>query len=376
MSVFEEEMDEEYWSDQAEDMGEELGVDVREGSVFMDMQMGHCMRVAKFYGDLSMLHDMIMPDTASGELLTEYAALDNVYRNQATASCWSVLFEGVTPEAGMEFMCGDAYLTLLDVDGVLCLVANEPGEENNALLPGSDLIPVDNIDDLESATLGELIIPGKAEESDESLLARWQASKVNPEANSNVPQMKLLCEQHESIGRAKILSLWGGENTVKAVLLSKMGQNVPDEVVEEIQEYIDPIEKGYEAVVDGKTYIFGDGLGEGAANIGLHFLAASAMPVNLTIEADVDLKEGYTREQVVNAARGQITAYLAKIALETPDKDSVTVRISSIGSIITALPGVLDYDYDSLTINGSGGNIEIDRESVAVLGEVAFNVGT
>ncbi len=374
--MFTEEMDEEFWSDLAEDMGEELGVDVREGSVFMDMQMGHCMRVAKFYGDLSMLHDMMMPDTATGEFLTEYAAQDNVYRTVATSSCWSALFEGVTPETGTEFMCEDTYFTLSNVDGVLCLVANEPGEGSNTLLPGSDLIPVDNIDDLESATLGELILPGMAEESDESLLARWQTSKIRPATNSNVPQLKLLCEQHESIGRAKILALWGGENTVKAVLLSKMGQNVSNEVVAAVQQYIDPIEKGYEVVVNGKTYTFGDGLGEGAANIGLHFLAASAEPVYLAITADVDLKEGYTREQVINAARGQITAYLTRIALEAPDKGSATVRISNIGSIITALPGVLDYDYDSLKINGSGGNLEIDRESVAVLAEVVLNADT
>lgn len=374
--MFTEEMDEEFWSDLAEDMGEELGVDVREGSVFMDMQMGHCMRVAKFYGDLSLLRDMMMPDTAVGEFLTEYAAQDNVYRTTATSSCWSAQFEGVVPETGTEFMCEDTYFTLSDVEGILCLVANEPGEESNALLPGSDLIPVDNIDDLESATLGELIIPGMAEESDESLLARWQSSKINPEANSNVPQMKLLCEQNESIGRAKILPLWGGENTVKAVLLSKMGQNVSDEVVSEVQQYIDPIEKGYEVVINGKSYIFGDGLGEGAANIGLHFLAASAEPVYLTVTATVDVKEGYTRDQVVNAARGQITAYLARIALESPDKEFTTVRISNIGSIITELPGVLDYDYDSLTINGSGGNVEIDQESVAVLAEVVLNAET
>ena len=351
--MFGDEMDEEYWTDLAEDMGEGLGVDVREGSVFMDMQIGHCMRVAKFYADLTLLHEMMMPDTAKGEFLTEYAALDNVYRNAAVASCWNALFEGNTPEAGTEFMCEDTYLTLTDVDGVLCLVANEPGEDSNALLPGSDLIPVDNIDNLESA--------------------RWQSSKLNPEANSNVPQLKMLCEQHESIGRAKILSLWGGENTVKAVLLSRIGQNVSEEIVAEVQEYMDPIEKGYEVVVDGDTYVFGDGLGEGAVNIGLHFLAASAEPVYLTITATIDLKEGYTREQVENAARGQITAYLAKIALEATDKTLTTVRISNIGSIITALPGVLDYDYDSLMINGSGENVDIDQESVAVLAEVVLN---
>ena len=91
--MFGDEMDEEYWTDLAEDMGEGLGVDVREGSVFMDMQIGHCMRVAKFYADLTLLHEMMMPDTAKGEFLTEYAALDNVYRNAAVASCWNALFE-------------------------------------------------------------------------------------------------------------------------------------------------------------------------------------------------------------------------------------------------------------------------------------------
>ena len=374
--MFDEEIDEEYWSAQAEELGEELGVDVREGSVFMDTQIGHCMRVAKFYGDLALLHEMIMPDTAVGEFLTEYAAQDNVYRTAATSSYWSVVFEGNTPEAGAEFMCDDTYLTLTDMAGILCLVANEAGEESNALMPGSDLIPVDNIDDLEGATLGELIVPGMAEESDENLLARWQNSKINPQENSNMPQIKLLCEKNENIGRAKIFPLWGGANTVKAVLLSKLGQNVSDEIVEEVQRYIDPIENGYEVIVDGKSYIFGDGLGEGAANIGLHFLAVTAKPVYLTVTVDVDLKEGYTREQVVDAARSQIVAYLSRITLETPDKTSVTVRISNIGSIITALPGVLDYDYDSLMINGSGENVEIGQESVAILAEVVLNADT
>lgn len=373
--MFDEETDEEYWSDLAEQIGEELGVDVREGSVFMDMQIGHCMRTAKFYGDLSLMHEMMMPDSARGEFLTEYAALDNVYRIAATPSCWSAVFQGCTPEAGAEFMCDDTYLTLTDVGGVLCLVANEPGEEGNKLVPGSDLIPNDNIDDLESATLGELIAPGKPEETDEDLLVRWQSSKINPQANSNISQIRLLCEQAEGIGKAKIFPLWGGANTVKAVLLSKLGRNVPDEIVDAVQAYIDPIEKGYEVVVDGESYTFGDGLGEGEANIGLHFLAVSAKPVFLTVSVSVSLKDGYAIEQVAEDAESRISAYLSRIALDAAGMNLSIVRISNIGSIITSLSGVLDYDYDSLTINGSEENMAIDQESVAILSEVVLNAG-
>ncbi len=375
--MFEDEKDEEYWSDLAEEMGEDLGVDVREGSVFMDTQMGHCIRTAKFYSDLSFMHDMMLPSTAEGEFLEEYAALDNVYKEQAEPSYWSAIFEGPTPAAGTEFMCGDGdtYLTLTEVDGMLCLMANEPGSESNTLVPGSILIPVDNID-LESAALGEMIVPGKAAETDESLRSRWQNSKINPETNNNAAHIRLLCEENKNVGRAKVLPLWGGPNTVKVVLLSTLGQNVSDEVAAEVQEYMDPIQKGYEVLVGGNTYVFGDGLGEGATNIGLHLLAVSAIPVYLTVKADVELREGYTPTQVVSAAQGQIIAYLTRIALETPDKSPVTVRISNIGSIITELPGILDYDYDSLTINGSGDNLQIDQESVGVLAEVMFNVGS
>lgn len=370
--MYENEKDEEYWMELAEEKGEELGVDTREGSVYMDTQSGHCIRTAKFYSDLEIIHESMMPDSATGEFLTQYAAIDSVTRRAATCSCWSANFVGTVPEEGTEFMCGGYYFTWKDVSGVMCLVSNDAGEYTNLISPGEDLIPVDNIDDLGSATLGELIVPGKAEETDEALRMRWRELKINPAANSNVPQIKMMCEELEGIGRAKIFPLWGGANTVKAVLFSTLGQNISEALVNDVQELIDPVEKGYVVEVDGNTYIFGDGLGEGMMNIGLHFLAASATPVNIVITANIELQSGYTQRQITEETTNKVITYLSKLALETPDKREVVVRISSIGSIIANVDGVLDYDYDSLCINGMGENITIDEESVAVLEEIVF----
>lgn len=370
---FEDEVSESYWETKAREMGENLGVDTREGSVYMDTQEGHILRVTKFYNDLNSVYEMFAVDTCGGDILTEYAAKDGIYRNEASPSRWSAVFDGSTPESGAVFMCGDYYLTWKPYDDDLVLEANTGGSETNGLVPGSILVPLENVDGLVSATLGNLITPGVDEESDDTLRARWRTAKSGPAENGNKQHYKTWCESVAGIGRARILPLWGGENTVKAVLFSSDGVNVPDELVAEVQAYIDPIEDGYKVVVDGKTYTFGDGMGEGVANMGAHFLAASAEPVKLKVSADIAVRGGYTVEQAVKDATEQIKAYLKELSLGTDDSSNEIVRISSIGSIINGLDAVLDYDYDTLTINGGASNITIDINSVAVLSEVVFN---
>lgn len=182
--MYENEKNEKYWLDLAEDKGEELGVDTREGSVYIDTQAGHCMRTAKFYNDLEIAHEAIMPDTATGDILTQYAAMDGIYRIAATSSYWTADFVGTEPSEGSEFMYNGYYFTYKNIDGVKYLVSNDLGESTNSLPSGEDLIPVEGNGDLESATLGELVISGKSEEKDDVLRARWRESKANPRITS------------------------------------------------------------------------------------------------------------------------------------------------------------------------------------------------
>lgn len=370
METFENEVDEEFWMNQAEELGESLDVDTREGSVYMDAAAGHCIRTAKFYSDLASVYEILAVDTCGGDVLTEKAAMDGIIRSPATSACWSAEFEGAVPETGDEFMVGNIYLVWTPVGEEFYLVAEETGTLANRLSSGEELIPVDNVEDLISATLGELVIPGTDEESDEHLRTRWKEAKQGPEENGNRQHYKTWCESVQGIGRARIIPLWAGENTVKAVLFSSDGTNVSDELVSKVQEYVDPIEDGYVVDVDGKTYTMGDGMGEGVANMGAHFLAVSANPVKLTVHAYVDIKEGYTIESAKKSATEQITAYLKRLALESLDSTNTTVRINNIGSLIYELDEVLDYS--ELRINDQDKNITIDFDSVAVLSEVVF----
>lgn len=371
--MFEEEKSEEYWMEEAEDLGDALGVDTREGSVYMDMAAGHCIRIAKFYNDLDMMAGMLADDTAAGDILTEKAARDNVERHPATPSFWEAVFEGAVPEEGTEFLCGKHTFRWERVGGVFYLVSKASGMGTNRLESGAELIPAQNIHNLSKAVLGKLVIPGKEEENDNDLRARWQAEKRTPSKNGNRQHYKTWCEEVAGVGRAKILPLWGGSLTVKAVLFSDTGGNVPADIVQAVQSYVDPIEEGYPVNKGGKTYIFGDGVGEGVANLGAHFLAESAEPVELIVSAEVSLVEGYVLERVRDVASQKIADYLSRIALQSQDNVATIVRVSTIGSIIAELDGILDYDYDSLQINGKTENVIVDVASVAVLSEVVFH---
>lgn len=370
--MFDEEKDEEYWLELAEEMGADLGVDTREGSVFMDMAAGHCIRIAKFYNDLDLVMEMVADDTAAGDILTEKAARDNIERFPASPAYWTGVFTGGTPKEGDRFFCGEHSFVWQYVGDMGYLVSETAGVDVNLLEPGAELVPEDTIEDLESAVLGQLAVMGRAEESDESLRSRWKAEKRMPSKNGNKVHYKTWCEEVDGVGRARILPLWGGNLTVKAVLLSETGKDVSEDIVHAVQEYVDPIKIGYPVLVNEKTYIFGDGFGEGAANIGTHFLAESAIPFELEVSVKVDLADGYMMNEVKAAAAGRIEAYLARIALQSQEDKEMVVRISTIGSIIAELEGVLDYDYDSLLINGAAENVMVDVSSVAVLSEVMF----
>ena len=76
--MYENEQSEDYWKAIAEDMGEALNVDTREGSVYMDAAAGHILRITKFYNDLTQLQTMYSVNTTYGDILTEAAARDGI----------------------------------------------------------------------------------------------------------------------------------------------------------------------------------------------------------------------------------------------------------------------------------------------------------
>lgn len=350
---------EDFFLEQARDMGQKLGVDTRQGSVYMDAAAGHSLRAAKFYNDLSTAFNMMAFDTCTGEILDEKAKERQIYRKEATPSYYNATFEGVgaIDMLGNRFLVGGYYFVLAIRDSNYYLMSEVNGSETNYILPGEPVIPMRNTQGLTSAVLGELYLPGTDLEDDESFRKRYQSAVSNPPENGNKQQYKIWCEAYEGIGRAIIKSLAYGPNTVQAILISADGVAPTEALINEIQEDIDP---------------GSEGLGEGKAFVGCKFYAEPAKEIPIDLMFRAELSGGYTLDTALESAKKDLTEYLKDIALNASDKGNMIIQYVKVVAILADTPGI--SDFTDLTINGGTGNINIKEGGVGVLGEVSVDV--
>ena len=196
---------------------------------------------------------------------------------------------------------------------------------------------------------------------------------AGPAENGNRQHYKTWCESIDGVGRARIVPLFAGENTVRAVLYDAEGKPCSQDVVDAVQEYIDPITQNYEFTDEGgNTYICGDGWGDGVANMGEHFLATAAIELGIYISFTATPMGGATAEAIQAATEEVIEDYLTELMVDTEEGEDVIVRISAIGALISDLDEVVDYE--NLTLNGGTVNVVVSDGYAAVLKEVTVSV--
>lgn len=349
------------------------GIDTRQGSIFYDAVSGIALKIAELYTDLDLVFTLTQVDTTGGEYLDTKASEYGLTRHAATPAQYYVTFTGTTPDVGERFFTDGSYFVLGKTDGdVLYLEAETAGTAMNSIDSGTPAVPVNNISGLESAAFGVIMQYGTDTEDDDSLRQRVREKIGGPAENGNKQHYKTWCESFDGVGKARIFPLWNGANTVKAVLINPLGLPCSDELVADVQNYVDPANNGYTATVDGVTYTVGDGLGEGVANLGAHFTAASALPLTVSVSFTAELASGYTLADAKAEFETAMTAYLKNMVLTAENPLDVVVRVSGIGAIIAGLDAVLDYS--DLTLNGGTANIAPGDNYVPVLGEVTVNV--
>lgn len=349
---------EDYFMEKAREMGDELEVDTREGSVYMDAASGHCIRTAKFYEDLRSIFNLLFSDTCTGDVLDEWAAQKQVYRKAATSSYYVPVFDGVAPDdmVGDRFMVGGYYFVMVQDGEDFYLQSEITGTQTNYLLKGDRLIPVRNTIGLKSATLGEMYAAGTDRESDESLRERWIESLSEPAENWNEQQYKNCCEAYDGVGRAIIAPLAYGPCTVKALIISSEGTAPSESLIKKIQDEMDP---------------GSEGLGRGKVLIGCKFYAVAAGHEAVNISFDVVIASGYSLKNTKEAVRQELIRYMKDIALDTPDEENMVVQYMKVIGILANTVGI--KDLANLMLNGLAENVIIGAENVPVLGELAMN---
>lgn len=323
---------------QAIEMGDELGVDTNQGSIYRDACDGHITRVAKFFDDLSQVSEIISINTCTGDVLDERLYEHGMARTPAddTAAAYKVVFVGAEPEEGDVMACDDHDFTAnKDSDGNWLLTSVETGTALNGLVPGLPVVPEIDVDDMISATLGELVTPALDMEDDDSARTRLLERLSRQTGNGNKSDIENWCKSIDGVGAAIVTPCWNGAGTVKAVIISTDGGVPSDDVVNAVQTAIDP----------GTT-----GMGEGMAPIGCKFTAEAAAACVINIKASITLDSNAVITGVQTDFTNQMKGYFKNLVLAGNESTSFTQ--SRILALLLTTDGVTECS--NLVINPSG----------------------
>lgn len=335
-----------------------LNVDKREGSLIYNALAPAAFELAQMYVELENWLSLVFAHTSSGVYLDKRCNEIGIQRNPATKAIRKGEFNIEVP-VGTRFGIDNITYKVIEIienhDYKLeCETAGETG--NNQI---GALLPIDYVDGLTNATLTDVLIPGEDEETDESLLNKFNTRVKKSSTSGNIYHYLEWTNEVDGVGAARIIPLWSGQNTVKILIVGGDMLPASSELIADVQEYIDPSSEG---------------IGHGKAPIGATCTVASVESTSLDITANIS---GTSASNVVDNFSQKLKEYFKElITNDWQTKDNYVVSYAKIGSLL--LESIADaggIDYSNLTINAGNSNIQLSNK-IPVIGTVTLNDAT
>lgn len=323
-----------------------------------DITASFAIEAAKIYKEAEDIKAKLDVENLSGEELTRRVyQLTGVERREAVKAVGFVTVTGTgTVPIGTIFSTENniQFITIKKAEvvesGKIEIEAVAAGPEGNVGTGSITKIPV-KIPGITAVINEEPTRNGYIEETDKELLQRFYDDLQKPVVSGNKAHYEKWALEMAGVGAAKCFSLAFGPNTVEVCIVGNDGRAATSELIENVQNYIDPNSSG---------------LGEGEAPAGAYCTVTTASEVEINITATVVLAQSYEVQAVQTAVKEEVTKLLKEKAF-----NSDYISMAQIGNIIFTTPGVLDYSH--LQLNGSGANISIGEREVAVLGTVVLS---
>lgn len=385
------------------------GLDKREGSVIYDAIAPAALELSNFYLNLDMVLDEVFAESASYYYLTKRAAERGLLPKEETNA--TLMMKVVPTETqisiGDRFNLDELNYTVTSIiDGnagtyqVQCETAGVIGNQQlGALIP----IETENeLNNMESVTLEEVLIPGEDEEDVETFRERYFASFNNEAFGGNKADYIEKVNNIDGIGGCKPIRTWsGGYNparmiptttvqtwfeqqseetldaevyawlstiynasinklltvggTVKLIIINSEFRKPSATLVQTVQEEIDPTNT--------------TGEGDGVAPIGhvVNVVGVKEIPVNVTLSA-VEYETGYSFDTLKDAIETTIDNYFFDLRQAWASSDNLIVRTSQIEAQLLLMSGIVDIQ--GVLLNGQEGNITLDNDSIPIRGDV------
>ena len=219
----------------------------------------------------------------------------------------------------------------------------------------NELSPIEYIEGFNIGELKELLSPARNEEETEAFRKRYLSIMAEEQgAGGNRAQYRKIMLETAGVGACKIYRVTKEERRIKIYFLNNLFQVPSDELVSEVQEIVDPIEK--------------QGEGEGEAPI-FHIVDIyPCLQEKIKIEADITIDTGYSWEDMLPSVQSKVDGYFLELAKNWENEDHVIVRILRINTAIASVEGIVDIQNTAL--NERQENLILEANTIPVRGKI------
>lgn len=325
--------------------------DKREGSVIFNALAPSAAELAEAYIMLNILNDESYVDTASYNGLVKKCKERGIFPQEATNTIAKGEFNIDIPLGSRFSLDNFNYVAIEKIStGIYKLQCEDTGP----ILNLGNLIPIEYIEGLETATLTEILVNGEYDEDEESLRKRYYNSLESEAYGGNIADYKEKVNKLQDIGGVKVYPVWKGGGTTKLVIINSNFDVPSTTLVNEAQEKIDPI--------------LNQGKGLGIAPIGhtVTVIGVESVPINIT--TNITYQDGWNFEELKNSLEKCIDDYFKELNKSWESSENIVVRISQVETRILNLEGVLDIE--NTLINNIASNYIVDKDSIVKRGDI------
>ena len=325
------------------------------GYFLWDVLKGVAIGIKNLYSQLLVVSEKIDVENLTGNELDRFVSQrTGIERRTATYSTGILTVTGNgTVEKGsffetkglVRFVATET--TVIEGEKDITVQAVNAGISGNVPPETVTQIPI-TITGITKCTNKSAFTGGYREESDEELRIRYYEDLQQPIISGNKNHYIKWAKEVPGVGKAKCFSLAFGPNTVEVCVIGNDGLPASPELIEDVQNYIDP----------GST-----GKGEGEAPAGAYCTVTTATDVKINITGNVKIIAGYNFDVVKKEIETNIKEFLKEKSFDVD-----YISYAQIANVIFNTSGI--EDYSELQLNGSISNIPVGEREVATLGEV------
>ena len=325
-----------------------------------------------FYLSLDQVQKAAFIQTAVGQSLDYLAVIGGLTRYPASAAVRLGVFNTAVP-------IGSRFSTINGADSINFEVTAATDTANQYQLtaetPGSigneytgSILPITAIPGLTSAQITDILVPGDDEETDDALRQRLITALNERPFGGNIAAYREAINAIDGVGAVQVYPTWNGGGTVKCSILGADFLPASEELVENVQNAIDPPPN--------------QGLGLGMAPIGAQVTIVAPTALTVAVTATLTLTPGYEIGQVQQPIEDAIEAYLLSVRQNWATNVSsnnveyeanvylarVTAAIVGVTGVVNATGVTLNGGTDDLTLTETG-----TAQQVPTLGTVTLN---